>query len=316
MRPKTSQLKRHRNIRPLRSAVMVSAVCAALTIAACSGGDGASEGASTPSTIPQPTRAQLVAAGLDKLRVGPESKQLDIKAPKFSTQPRSPTRCLVVACIRWSSAARSKAALPHRDHPLPGNEDHRVEPGQQVKTASPSTSPTSTGGSRRSRSTTTPRPMTARSGTSARTSSTTTPPASSTALRAGGSQEGGPIEMIMPGEPRPVTSTGPRTSPGSPSRRSRSRPPTRPSPARPGRSGRDRGPRAPRRRDLQRQGLRPGLRRVLQRRRERNRGAGPRGSDRRAQGPAAGRAWRRCHAAAHDVFDPPDPGTGRRPRPD
>ena len=34
--------------------------------------------------IPQPTRAQLVAAGLEKLPLAPESKRLDITAPKFS----------------------------------------------------------------------------------------------------------------------------------------------------------------------------------------------------------------------------------------
>jgi hypothetical protein len=68
----------------MRLALIVSGVCAALSIAACNSGDPAREGASAPSTIPQPTRAQLVAAGLDKLPLAPESKRLDITAPKFS----------------------------------------------------------------------------------------------------------------------------------------------------------------------------------------------------------------------------------------
>jgi hypothetical protein len=73
--------------RPLRSALVVSATCAALGIASCSiggGGDDASKRASAPSTIPQPTHAQLVAAGLEKLPLAPESKRLDIAAPTFS----------------------------------------------------------------------------------------------------------------------------------------------------------------------------------------------------------------------------------------
>jgi hypothetical protein len=76
-------MKNHRNIRPLRSALIVSAICAPFGIAAC-GGDGANEGASAPSTIPQPTRAQMVAAGLEKLPVAPKSKRVDITAPTFS----------------------------------------------------------------------------------------------------------------------------------------------------------------------------------------------------------------------------------------
>ena len=61
-------------------------VLAALAIG-CGGGDGTSatsSEASAPDTIPQPTQAQLAAAGLDKLPVAPESKRLDIDAPAFS----------------------------------------------------------------------------------------------------------------------------------------------------------------------------------------------------------------------------------------
>lgn len=93
MQPKTSQSKQgHLVVRPLRSAAVLSVVCAALGLAACSSGDEAEKppsgakksAAPTPATIPQPSHAQLVAAGLDKLPVAPESKRLDITAPTFS----------------------------------------------------------------------------------------------------------------------------------------------------------------------------------------------------------------------------------------
>ena len=135
MRPKTSQLKRHRNIRPLRSAVIVSAVCAALTIAACSSGDGASEGASTPSTIPQPTRAQLVAAGLDKLPVAPESKRLDIKAPKFSNPTKITNPLFPVSRLHSMIFSGKVEGKPFHTEVtlLPGTRTIEWSPGQRVK---------------------------------------------------------------------------------------------------------------------------------------------------------------------------------------
>jgi hypothetical protein len=63
---------------------MVWAACAALGIAAFNSGDGGANAESAPDTIPQPTRAQLRAAGLDKLPLAPSSRRLDITAPKFS----------------------------------------------------------------------------------------------------------------------------------------------------------------------------------------------------------------------------------------
>jgi hypothetical protein len=66
----------------------LSTVGAILGLAACNSGDGAGESASAPATIPQPTHAQLVAAGLDKLPLAPESKRLDIRAPRFSNPTR------------------------------------------------------------------------------------------------------------------------------------------------------------------------------------------------------------------------------------
>ncbi len=59
---------------------------AALAIG-CGGSDSPSSGSadsSAPATIPQPTHAQLEAAGLAKLPLAPESERLDIEAPTFS----------------------------------------------------------------------------------------------------------------------------------------------------------------------------------------------------------------------------------------
>jgi hypothetical protein len=67
----------------MRSTVVLVTVCAALGAAAFSG-EGVSQETSPPSTIPQPTRAQLRAAGLAKLPLAPESRRVDIKAPTFS----------------------------------------------------------------------------------------------------------------------------------------------------------------------------------------------------------------------------------------
>src|SRR6476619_290050 len=64
-------------------AVAAIAVVTALSAVGRGGGDGASAD-SAPKTIPQPSQAQLAAAGLDKLPVGAESKRLDITAPTFS----------------------------------------------------------------------------------------------------------------------------------------------------------------------------------------------------------------------------------------
>jgi hypothetical protein len=59
-------------------------VCAALGVAAYFSGVGVSQETPPPRTIPQPTRAQLRAAGLATLPLAPESKRVDIKAPTFS----------------------------------------------------------------------------------------------------------------------------------------------------------------------------------------------------------------------------------------
>jgi hypothetical protein len=64
--------------------VVLFAICAALGGAAYYSSEGASQETSAPRTIPQPTRAQLRAAGLGKLPLAPESKRVDLEAPTFS----------------------------------------------------------------------------------------------------------------------------------------------------------------------------------------------------------------------------------------
>jgi hypothetical protein len=68
----------------MRSTVVLITVCAALGVAAYHSSDGAGQETSAPRTIPQPTRAQLRAAGLGKLPLAPESKRVDLQAPTFS----------------------------------------------------------------------------------------------------------------------------------------------------------------------------------------------------------------------------------------
>jgi hypothetical protein len=66
------------------TALVATAVAAVVGLSACDGGEDTSEGASSPSKIPQPTSAQLEAAGLGKLPVAPESERVDVAAPTFS----------------------------------------------------------------------------------------------------------------------------------------------------------------------------------------------------------------------------------------
>ena len=66
---------------------LAGSLAAAFAAAGCGGGDEATTAGATtaaPSTIPQPSQAQLEAAGLADLPLGPESKRLDIEAPTFS----------------------------------------------------------------------------------------------------------------------------------------------------------------------------------------------------------------------------------------
>ena len=67
-----------RSRRQLISAVLGIVLAGALVAGAC--GDSGDE--STP--VPQPTAAQLEAAGLEKLPLAPESERVDLTAPPFS----------------------------------------------------------------------------------------------------------------------------------------------------------------------------------------------------------------------------------------
>jgi hypothetical protein len=61
------------------SALAATALVAALTLAGCGDGDS-----SEPTSVPQPTAAQMAASGLNKLPVAPDSKRVDLTAPPFS----------------------------------------------------------------------------------------------------------------------------------------------------------------------------------------------------------------------------------------
>ena len=90
-----------RSVTALRAVLLTTAVIAALGAAACGGDDGSgSEAVAGPSTIPQPSEEQLVAAGLDKLPLAPESKRLDITAPTFSSYVASMLSSAEVTCRR------------------------------------------------------------------------------------------------------------------------------------------------------------------------------------------------------------------------
>ena len=66
-------------------AIAAIALATALALGACSGDDeGDADATAAPETIPQPSEAQLAAAGLDELPVAPESERVDIEAPTFS----------------------------------------------------------------------------------------------------------------------------------------------------------------------------------------------------------------------------------------
>ncbi len=59
---------------------------AAMLAAGCGGSDGSNSAG--PGTLPQPTNAQLAAAGLAKLPVAPDADRVDLAAPTFSDPTR------------------------------------------------------------------------------------------------------------------------------------------------------------------------------------------------------------------------------------
>ena len=71
--------------RIIPATALATAVSAA--VLGCGGSDGDASDAQAsdaPATIPQPTQAELQAAGLDDLPLAPESTRVDIEAPTFS----------------------------------------------------------------------------------------------------------------------------------------------------------------------------------------------------------------------------------------
>jgi hypothetical protein len=60
-------------------ALLSIAVTVALGSGGCGGGDS-----SEPTSVPQPTAAQMAASGLSKIPVAPDSKRVDLTAPPFS----------------------------------------------------------------------------------------------------------------------------------------------------------------------------------------------------------------------------------------
>ncbi len=141
------------------------------------------------------------------------------------------------------------------------------------------------------------------------------PRAWSTPPRAPGSPAGmGPPEMIMPADPQVGDVHRPRTSRGSPSRRWRSRGSTRPCTVPPARSRARWSPVSSTTTDLQRQGLRPRVRRVFHRPRGRGRGDGPGRAHRCPRRPVPPEL-EALSAAANDLLDPALAGDWSRPRP-
>jgi hypothetical protein len=121
------------------AALAVAAVVAALGIAACNGNNGsanASDQASAPDTIPQPSEAQLAASGLAKLPVAPENERVDIQAPTFSnptevTNPLFPISDLHSAILN----GRVEGKPFHTETTLlPETRIVEWAPGQEVET--------------------------------------------------------------------------------------------------------------------------------------------------------------------------------------
>jgi hypothetical protein len=82
MRNQTSismQISEHQSVDRKMFALAATAVVAVLMLGGC--GDG---GSSEPTSVPQPTAAQMAASGLSKLQVAPDSERVDLTAPPFS----------------------------------------------------------------------------------------------------------------------------------------------------------------------------------------------------------------------------------------
>ena len=264
----------------LRAVLIAAALAATSGIAACGGEDGtATSTAAAPSTIPQPSEAQLAAAGLDKLPLAAESKRLDITAPTFSNPTEITNPLFPISGLHSEVCSGRMDGKPFRSEItlLPRDGDHRMGPGSRSRRRLP-VHRLPRRAHRRGRA----RPLRAGRrwiGLVSRRGGVRLP------RRAGRQHRGhlargrdGPTGMIMPADPQVGDVYRPENVPEWSSRRSRSSPWARPSKAhRPG-QGRDDRARAARRRDLLGQGLRPRLRRVLHPPRQGDRGDGYRGA--------------------------------------
>ena len=133
------RLNRKLRTRQYATALAIAALVAALGIGACNGNDepaNASDQASAPDTIPQPTEAQMAAAKLDRLPVAPESQRVDIEAPTFSnptevTNPLFPISDLHSAILN----GRVEGKPFHTETTLlPETRIIEWAPGQEVET--------------------------------------------------------------------------------------------------------------------------------------------------------------------------------------
>lgn len=72
--------------RPTTTGLAAALAAIALVASGCKGHESAdaADNSAAPATIPQPSQAQLAAAGLDKLPVAPESQRVDLESPTFS----------------------------------------------------------------------------------------------------------------------------------------------------------------------------------------------------------------------------------------
>ena len=119
----------------MRSTVVLFTICAALGAAAYFSGVGVSQETSPPRTIPQPTRAQLRAAGLAKAPARSESKRVDLEAPTFSdpTTITNPLFPISRPALRGLQRPGRRQAIPHRDHAAARDAMIEWSPGQTVR---------------------------------------------------------------------------------------------------------------------------------------------------------------------------------------
>ncbi len=180
----------HRRARRTRrsSVPLVLGLAAALVLGACGGSDGG--GSSAPSTIPQPTRAEMVAAGLDKLPLAPQRRRLDIVAPTFSDPTRITNPLFPIGRLRSAIFSGRVDGKPFHTETtlLPETRILEWSPGQRVEARVSQYFAYLDGRIEEVALDYYAQADTARSGTSARTSTTTTAAASSTAPSAVGWQ--------------------------------------------------------------------------------------------------------------------------------